>query len=1181
MVKKNTSKLLGEYLDELQYNEEIQKNIRRPGPNPYQGLRFFDEYTSILLTTRDDTSAQIRKRFASEQCVFVIGGSGCGKSSLVRGKILDELRNFSRPIEGRDGDWETCSFRPETNPVKQFADAFWTQIVSSAYQPVNRHRYDLDDPIDAESYDRAEAALAEIRREIGTGNDEQAAREAILLDVSMSSTGSELLHDGFASAYRWVDKINAIKTGEMRPAPANLMIIVDQFEELFRNRVDRQEAQSLCAMIRHAFESTTRQDGVYVAISMRSEDVHRCAEVEGLAEIVNSSVVLVDWLNSEDLHKAIVDPPRTVLANWRITMQQFGTGQADTSPYAPDVVGQIIEEVTWLAHSLQHKSDHLPLLQHGLRELWNVAAERWREEYKANRLESLSIECEDLARLRKRCGLRENSFWLQAQLTYSARRCYAEARKAYHAQFADSKPPVAAAVALRAVLCEMASRDENGKIHRDFADVDAVVCERLLPKDSDAEIDEKRSNVVHALLCALEIFTKHQLLVRLGAKSEPAYDVTHEALIRNWPQMRSWVDEDSELLDAYLNSVQEADDLAADRMPTFKIDKQHVPVLGPTCDWSWSRSIFRSPTFAKFWGLIWPGERQRYGESYSRRWLLRAIQERQTSRDETDNRGSGTLSATEILRGVRRRWRKDLVFGGMQKIAIIFSPFIILALLAWSWTIYGHRQNLAEVILSQAALLTLSNREIDTAPHYEKLKNAEIGLDFSTREPLKISRNVAKSVKFATDIQSLRITLEMLGSIAQVTTKDKLISTENARSKSNSLYFNTNSNDVTTSISNYDRDSLCTVVQNGKQIKTDLFDITIVRGIKSGGGAEIRFHAPNSREHQIPPVSASTLEKVRDEVVRVPENSKELCLSEDGRVAALTIDGVLVPRMFTLDVIRQFRPDENQKHPVIGISINSLQSSWHPEVAIRANSSIRVIGFGSSSNNWTRFVYFSESADVNLENVFVTYFIDGASTPDLSSTAPQDVHSFSESSAAIKGRRWEKIEEDTELECTEGSVYKFKAAPDGILREFQVRTTNVNGLEDVKFVISSNVRENKGAVDTFIRFNVDLHHPLWNCEPLLLSRFVSSPTKSFKVISPSEEDDRLMLYLRDADTLAWRRIILFAGLGDLIELVKANQAAYDDSFYGQGDSYYSRLSAVLSAGLSATEDEAGRDAHVD
>ena len=494
----------------------------------------------------------------------------------MRGKILHELRTFTQPIEGRDGDWLTCSFRPETTPVRQFVNAFWEQVVAPALEPIDVTLFDLSDPEDAAALKGAEVRRAALVSEVGMDGNLDAAQQTIELDLSMSGTGVPLLHDGFASAYRWADRINELATGGTRPAPSNLMIIIDQFEELFRNRVSSDEAQALCSMIRHAHRRGSRQEGVYVAVSMRSEDIHRCAEIEGLADIVNSSVVLVDWLNRNDLSKAIVDPARIVLEDWGIAAEFGGSNAVPTAPYHPDVVSDIVAEVDWLARSLEHKADHLPLLQHGLHELWLVAAERWSAAQKAGDQVSLAVEERDLVEVRRRCRPGAGESWLQAQLRASAHLCYHEACAAYDWVFGDAYAPVSAAVALRAVLCEMASRDENGKIHRDFAVVSDVVRERLLPESTAAQ----REAVCRALIQALKVFSKRQLLVELSSKDVPAYDVTHEALIRNWPQMLNWLDEDSQLLSAYRNSVREPEQKDHGQEYTFNIEEQYVPYSG-------------------------------------------------------------------------------------------------------------------------------------------------------------------------------------------------------------------------------------------------------------------------------------------------------------------------------------------------------------------------------------------------------------------------------------------------------------------------------------------------------------------------------------------------------------------------------------------------------------------------
>ena len=58
---------------------------------------------------------------------------------------------------------------------------------------------------------------------------------------------------------------------------------------------------------------TYRPFNLFLIITMRSEELHRCSEFLGVTEVVNSSMYLVDLIGGRDIEQAIVEPARRVL----------------------------------------------------------------------------------------------------------------------------------------------------------------------------------------------------------------------------------------------------------------------------------------------------------------------------------------------------------------------------------------------------------------------------------------------------------------------------------------------------------------------------------------------------------------------------------------------------------------------------------------------------------------------------------------------------------------------------------------------------------------------------------------------------------------------------------------------------------------------------------------------------
>jgi hypothetical protein len=129
----------------------------------------------------------------------------------------------------------------------------------------------------------------------------------------------------------------------------NLLLIVDQFEEIFRSRQSgRDEADAFVALL---LASAKQQEWpVYVVLTMRSEYLGDCALFAGLPEAINDHQFLTPRLTREQRREAIEGPARVF--NARVDSK---------------LVSRLLNEMG--AHL-----DRLPLMQHVLRRMWNRAA---------------------------------------------------------------------------------------------------------------------------------------------------------------------------------------------------------------------------------------------------------------------------------------------------------------------------------------------------------------------------------------------------------------------------------------------------------------------------------------------------------------------------------------------------------------------------------------------------------------------------------------------------------------------------------------------------------------------------------------------------------------------------------------------------------------------------------------
>lgn len=192
--------------------------------NPYVGLRPFESYESLLFFGREAHTQELVERLAHNRFLAVIGSSGSGKSSLVRAGLLPVLQRGY--LVGTSSRWRIAIMRPGSAPLQEL-----TQSLAA------REVFDAKDP----------AALREL--------------------LGRSSYGL----------------VNAVRNAKLR-AGENLLLVVDQFEELFRfakeNRhpASKAEAALFVSLLIEATEAFN--EPVYVVLTMRSEFLGYCTHFQ-------------------------------------------------------------------------------------------------------------------------------------------------------------------------------------------------------------------------------------------------------------------------------------------------------------------------------------------------------------------------------------------------------------------------------------------------------------------------------------------------------------------------------------------------------------------------------------------------------------------------------------------------------------------------------------------------------------------------------------------------------------------------------------------------------------------------------------------------------------------------------------------------------------------------------------
>ena len=421
------------------------KRITLSLPAPYVGLRPFTEAEALLFFGRDahvrDLLAKLERR---QRFLAVLGASGSGKSSLVRAGLIPALHRGAlhprTPAKGEPATdiprWNVCIFTPGDAPLAHLAQALTAD-----------ERW-----VDSASRAAAESSLA-------------------------SLLGASPL--ALAELYRQ-------RAG--RFAGEALLLVVDQFEELFRYRQRKpDEADSFVKLL---LRSAGEDLPIYVVMTMRSDFLGNAVAFHGLAEAINSGIYLTPRLGSEQIRSVI------------------------TAPLA--LVGGSIDPV--LANRLVNTlsgEDELPVLQHALLRMWGRARAEGRS----------SIDDADFLAV---CALRNKADGAPGEPLLPF------AIDNHASDIHDALSPFQRRIA-RQVFLALAERRDGRDVRRP-----QTLAELRAQVGHDAQ---------DALMEVIEAFRAQGVGFVLPAAGRPLQpddliDIGHESLIRRWQRFQAWLGEE-------------------------------------------------------------------------------------------------------------------------------------------------------------------------------------------------------------------------------------------------------------------------------------------------------------------------------------------------------------------------------------------------------------------------------------------------------------------------------------------------------------------------------------------------------------------------------------------------------------------------------------------------------------
>lgn len=419
--------------------------------NPFPGLRPFRRGEEHLFFGRESQVDRMVDKLCATRFLTVVGTSGTGKSSLVNCGLEPALH---RGVMSKAGtSWRIVRFRPGGSPIRSMARAFAAENgLFGAFEP--------------ESLSLLEIVEATLR---------------------MSSMG-------LADLFQYAQLAEGV----------NLLVVVDQFEELFRygKAVPRDsygvsgEATAFVSLLLEAHAQTTYP--IYIALTMRSDFLGECSQFDGLPEVINEGQYLVPRMMREERRQAIAGP--------------IAVSGGEISPVL----------LTRLVNDVGENPDQLSILQHAINRTWAF----WRNEGGGEG--ALSLEHYE----------NEKVGTMARALDLHAEEAYAELTKPGQQK-----------------ICE--------RVFKALTDTgtDARGIRRPMPFKDLCDIARASPEEVLPVLDVFRLPSRSFLMPPIAEtiEQETVIDISHEILMRVWARLRAWADEEANSAATYRRIAETAE----------------------------------------------------------------------------------------------------------------------------------------------------------------------------------------------------------------------------------------------------------------------------------------------------------------------------------------------------------------------------------------------------------------------------------------------------------------------------------------------------------------------------------------------------------------------------------------------------------------------------------------------
>ncbi len=447
--------------------------------NPYPGLRPFRFEENYLFFGREGQSDELIELLTRKRFVAVVGTSGSGKSSLVTAGLLPDL--YGGHMVSAGSNWRVATFRPGNDPIGNLARSLANPEV------------------------------------LGDAEEDEAGLLPTIYESTLRSSTLGL--------------VEIVRNARL-PKDENLLVIADQFEELFRYRETlraRRTSDDAAAFVKLLL-TAGHEAGLplYIILTMRSDFIGDCAQFRDLPEAINEGQYLIPRM-TRDQRQRVIEGPAAVAGG----------------EFSPRLVQRLLNEVG-------DNPDQLPIMQHALMRTWAY----WRRDGR----DEGPIDLEHYEAI----GTMEDALSQHADEAYD--------------ELPDPRNRKIAEMMFKRIT-------EKGPDNREIR-------RPTLLSDICAVANGSEDEVI-AIIDRFRIPGRTFLMPPIDVRptADTVIDISHESLIRVWDRLRAWVEEETESARVY-HRLAETAALHADgkaellRNPELKIILDWRKEASPNATWA-------------------------------------------------------------------------------------------------------------------------------------------------------------------------------------------------------------------------------------------------------------------------------------------------------------------------------------------------------------------------------------------------------------------------------------------------------------------------------------------------------------------------------------------------------------------------------------------------------------------